>query len=244
MDRKLSGFGDKYKDLISDRKKETLKLWKKTYKNYIMLDLEIRKREKIIFWGGVCKYLEKFLPENVEIIVDVAAGYCEFINNIQCNCKKIAIDINPDIKKYAGKDIKIFVDHILNMSKYLEENSVSIFFMSNFLEHISKEDIDSLLEHKLLTKKGEIWILTPNIRYVGEKYWDFYDHITPITEKALIEVASVHGFYVKKCISKFLPFTTKSKLPQAAWIVKLYLLLMPFSGNVFGEQSFLILKKM
>lgn len=211
-----------------------------------MLDLTIRKRErKKTTFGGVCKYLEKFLPEDVEVIVDVAAGYCEFINNIQCGCKKIAIDINPDIKKYAEENIITFTDHILNMEKYLEKNSVSIFFMSNFLEHISKDDIDRLLEleYNLLSKEGEIWILTPNIRYVGEKYWDFYDHITPITEKALIEVASIHGFYVKKCISKFLPFTTKSKLPQTAWIVKLYLLLMPFSGWIFGEQSFLILKK-
>ena len=89
----------------------------------------------------------------------------------------------------------------------------------------------------------EVWILTPNIRYVGGKYWDFYDHITPITEKALIEAGELCGFRVRKCIKKFLPFTTKSRLPKAPWIVRMYLRLMPLSGWFFGEQSFLILQK-
>lgn len=98
-------------------------------------------------------------------------------------------------------------------------------------------------EYSLLEKGGDVWILTPNIRYVGGKYWDFYDHITPITDKALIEAAELIGYRVKKCIPKFLPYTTKSALPQAAWIVRLYLKLMPLSGMVFGEQSFLVLSK-
>lgn len=117
--------------------------------------------------------------------------------------------------------------------------------MSNFLEHISKSDIEKLLEteYRLLENDGEVWILTPNIKYTGGKYWDFFDHITPLTEKSLAKIAVAKGFTVKKIIKKFLPFTTKSALPKAAWIVRLYLGLMPLSGALFGEQSFLILEK-
>jgi hypothetical protein len=112
--------------------------------------------------------------------------------------------------------------------------------MSNFLEHISKEEISNLLsmEYELLHENGEVWILTPNIKYVGGKYWDFYDHITPITDKSIIEAAELCGFKIKKCIDRFLPFTTKSRLPQNGWIVRLYLMLMPLTGKVFGEQSY------
>jgi len=157
----------------------------------------------------------------------------------------IAIDANPDVRKYANKGVQVVVDNIKNMSEYIKPESVDIFFMSNFLEHISKADISSLfeMERELLKSKGEIWILTPNIKYVKGQYWDFFDHITPITEKALMEEANAHGFRVKKCIKKFLPFTTKSKLPQAGWIVSLYLRLLPFSGWFFGKQSFLILER-
>ncbi len=207
---------------------------------------EINRKNQL--WKAICSYFEKYLPEDIQeggAIVDVAAGYCDFINNIQCKCRKFAIDANPDVQVYANRNIKVIVDNIRNMSEYWEKESVDIFFMSNFLEHISKDEISLLFEteKELLKSGGEVWILTPNIKYVRGQYWDFFDHITPITEKSLIEAASTHGFKVKKCVNKFLPFTTKSKLPQAAWIVRLYLRLMPLSGLLFGKQSFLIFKK-
>lgn len=113
------------------------------------------------------------------------------------------------------------------------------------MEHISKKEIEELLkeEYKLLDSGGQVWILTPNIRCVGGKYCDFYDHITPIMEKSVIEIAMLCGFEVKKCIPRFLPFTTKSKLSQTEWIVAIYLKLMPLSGMIFGKQSFIILQK-
>ena len=204
-----------------------------------------RKEKDSVWGGGICSYLENFLTPEVKTIVDVAAGYCDFINHIAYKCKKYAIDINPDVKEHAAADVETFVDDIINMDRYFEKGSISVCFMSNFLEHIRKEDISKLLEleYELLEPGGEVWILTPNIRYVGGKYWDFYDHITPITEKALIEAGELCGFRVRTCIKKFLPFTTKSRLPKAPWIVRMYLRLMPVSGWVFGEQSFLILKK-
>ncbi len=203
------------------------------------------QKKKNSLWGEICRFLEHFIDLDAKIIVDVAAGYCDFINNFEYKCKKCAIDIDPDVRRSAAEDVEVFVDNITNMSQYFAKGLVSMFFMSNFLEHISKEDISKLLEleYGLLEPGGEVWILTPNIRYVGGKYWDFYDHITPITEKALIEAGELCGFRVRKCIKKFLPFTTKSRLPKAAWIVRLYLRLMPLSGWIFGEQSFLILKK-
>lgn len=203
------------------------------------------KRKKDSLWKEICSYLETFLPKSVKVIVDIGGGYCDFINNINCDCRKIVIDLNPDTKVYAKKGVEVLTDNFLNLPQHLESNTVSLFFMSNFLEHISKDDINSLfqIQYDLLKPGGEVWILTPNIKYVGGKYWDFFDHITPITEKSLIEAAVLHGFHLKKCISRFLPFTTKSRLPQSAMIVKMYLKLMPFSGYIFGEQSFLIFKK-
>ncbi len=204
------------------------------------------REEKEAVWKEICAYLEQFASKGRQgCVVDVAAGYCEFINHFRYGKKKYAVDANPDIVKYARGGVKPVVDGIHNLSSHFKEGTVSLFFMSNFLEHIPRKDISELLEteYRLLQPGGQVWILTPNIRYVGGKYWDFYDHITPVTEKSLIEAAGMAGYRLETCIPKFLPFTTKGRLPKARWAVRLYLKLMPLSGMFFGEQSFLIFSK-
>lgn len=196
-------------------------------------------------WYTLCHcFFQKYIREE-STIVDVAAGYCEFINNISAK-EKIAFDLNPDVVKYADKDVKVINQNVMDISSVLEDNTIDYFFISNFLEHMnSKEDIIELiaiLERKL-KQGGKILILQPNIRYVKEAYWDFIDHKMPLTEKALQEVAEMNNLQVETCIKKFLPYTTKSKLPKADWIIKLYIQLMPVSGLFFGKQTFMVLKK-
>ena len=218
------------------------------YKNRFS-DKENQKRK--VIWQKICNYLaDNFFSKNISsssIVVDVAAGYCDFINNIFVGKEihKYAVDINPDVKKYAADDVVVYNDDVQNIEKHFKQGSVSLFFQSNFFEHLTKEQIKTVLEkeYRLLQEGGMICILTPNIRYCGGKYWDFWDHITPLTEKSLIEITETIGFKIAKCLPKFLPFTTKSRLPQNGWIVWLYLKLMPLSGWLFGEQSLILLSK-
>lgn len=206
------------------------------------------KQRKNGTWIEICNYIGQQFGEQTEgTVVDVAAGYCDFINNYKTvgETKRVAIDINPDVKKYANSDVTAICDEIENLKNHFSEGEVSLFFMSNFLEHITKEQIRTLLkdEYDLLASGGQVMILTPNIKYVGGKYWDFFDHITPITDRCLIEEMETIGYKLERNIPRFMPFTTKSKLPQAQWIVRLYLKLMPLSGKLFGEQSLLLFKK-
>lgn len=64
-------------------------------------------------------------------------------------------------------------------------------------------------------------VLQPNIRYLGSRYWDFYDHMTPLTHLSLSEGLLKNGFRVERLIPKFLPYRFKSRLPSAAWMVRL-----------------------
>ena len=210
------------------------------------------QNQKNKIWKQICKYLEESFFKEINlvsdsVIVDVAAGYCDFINNIyqNKNIKKWAIDANPDIENYATKDVCVYNDTVENLHHCFKTDSVFMFFQSNFLEHLTKSQIVQLFkdEFNLLQKGGYCCILTPNIRYCGGKYWDFFDHITPLTEKSLIEQAEATGFILKKCITKFLPYTTKSKIPKAPWLVRIYLKLLPFSGWILGEQSLILLQK-
>ena len=58
-------------------------------------------------------------------------------------------------------------------------------------------------------------MLQPNIRLTGAAYWDFIDHKVALTERSLVEAAELCGFETERLIKRFLPYTTKSRLPQA-----------------------------
>lgn len=196
-------------------------------------------------------FFDKFLPSHSKndnfVVIDVAAGHCDFINNIGCNdANKYAFDLNDYIDKHAASYVKTINDNVANISNYFQEGSVDLIFNSNFLEHIEKPVIVKFLSdsYKLLKKGGEMWIMIPNIRYTGGAYWDYFDHITPLTERSIIEEGKTSGFEVKTIIKKFIPYSMNySKKPRNPFIVKLYLWLMPLSGMFFGQQSFIILKK-
>lgn len=196
-------------------------------------------------WKILCeRFFQKFVQRE-DAVCDVAAGYCEFINSIEC-AKKFAVDMNPDVSRFAGKDVRVICKSAFEIERDFRAEKIDVFFVSNFLEHLDgKDEVVHLVKmlSSLLRPGGRILILQPNIRLVGGAYWDFIDHKTPLTEKSCIELACLCGLKVEKCITRFLPYTTKSALPKGALFVKAYLALMPLSSFFFGKQSFLILKK-
>ena len=202
---------------------------------------EVKSKSRI--WKVLCRdFFQKFVPEDAAVL-DLAAGYCDFINNIQCG-EKYAIDLNKDTVEFAEPNVKVF--HVLSTQmSCLSDASVDIVFTSNFLEHLrSKEEVLKTFQevHRILKKGGKFMILQPNIRYCGWEYWDFFDHHVPLTEKSLIEGLQIHNFKISKVIPKFLPFTTKSHIPQHPILVWLYLK-VPLVWRIMGKQSFLIADK-
>jgi SAM-dependent methyltransferase len=201
------------------------------------------KREAL--WKVLCNhFFSKYINPD-DVVCDVAAGYCEFINNIKVR-KKIAVDLNPSVREFAKSEVEVINDNVFNLKKYLVKGDVSCFFVSNFLEHLdSKKDVLNLIAElsDLLDKDGKIVILQPNIRLVGGAYWDFIDHKVELTEKSLIEAAEINNLSVDTCITRFLPYTTKSAIPKSSFLVYLYLKMMPLSSFFMGKQSFLVLRK-
>jgi len=204
------------------------------------------KRNKI--WQVLCRhFFQKFIPEE-STIVDIASGYCEFINNIKAK-EKIAFDINSDTTLYAGKDVQVIKDSFFNMDVQLQDKKVDVVFASNIFEHLESKEQVVLAVQKCCsilkndgTQKGKLMILQPDIRYTGAAYWDFIDHKVALTGPALIEAGEMCGLKVKYWKRKFIPYTTKSKLPQHPLLIWLYLKLMPVSSYFMGQQTFLILE--
>jgi ubiquinone/menaquinone biosynthesis C-methylase UbiE len=194
-------------------------------------------------WKVLTKnFFQKFININ-STVVDIGAGYCEFINNISCK-KKIAVDINPDTKNFAQKEVKIINELSTNIHS-IPDQSIDIIFMSNFLEHLkNKEEVLTTLKeiNRILYKNGKIIILQPNYKYLYKEYWNFFDHHIPLTDVSLCESLELSGFKIEKNYPKFLPYTTKSKIPKKIFLVKMYLK-FPLIWKLMGKQCCIIAKK-
>lgn len=200
-------------------------------------------KRKVRIWKVLCKHFFQRYVSPQDTVLDLGAGYCDFINHIQCK-EKIAVDLNDDTPSLAHSDVTVHQTSSTNLS-FLQNDSVDVVFTSNFLEHLrtKEEALQTFNEvHRVLKKSGLFMILQPNIRHVGFQYWDFFDHHIALTEKSLIEGLTIKQFKINRVISKFLPFTTKSKIPQHPILVQLYLK-VPLLWRLMGKQSFLVAEK-
>lgn len=198
---------------------------------------------KNLVWQTLCKDFFQRYVKSDDTVVDVGAGYCEFINNIRAKIK-YAVDLNPQTKLFAGKNVIVLKRSSTNLPEELK-NSVNIAFASNFFEHLStKEDvIKTIAEVKKILKKDALFvILHPNIKYLGGQYWDFLDHQLPLTEKSIIESLELSGFKIIEVRAKFLPYTTKSRIPKWPWLISIYLRIKP-AQMILGKQSLIVAKK-
>jgi len=204
---------------------------------------EKERQRKNDIWKVLCSsFFQKYIPTD-SIVLDIGAGYCEFINNIQC-VKKYAVDLTEDTANFANGDVKVFKCPSSNLS-FLSDESMDIVFMSNFLEHLkTKEEVIKTLSEsfRVLKPGGYVMILQPNIRYLYKEYWDFFDHHIPLSDKSLIEALRMVGFRIEQILPKFLPYTTKSRMPQHSLLVKTYLK-MPFIWKIMGRQMFVFGRK-
>jgi SAM-dependent methyltransferase len=198
---------------------------------------------RVELWKTLCQHFFSRYVRPTDTVVDVGAGYCEFINHIPGR-RKIAIDLNPDVRRFAAPGVEVINEPCTNLTS-LPAASANVVFMSNFLEHLPTKDmvIDTLAEAKrILVSGGRLMILQPNIRFVGHEYWDFIDHHTPLTDRSLVEALENLGMDIELLIPRFLPYTTKSAMPKATFLVRLYLM-VPIAWHVLGKQAFVIALK-
>ena len=187
-------------------------------------------------WPEICAFLQRYV-ESSQPVLDVAADRGYFIRHIRAS-ERWATDLR-DIRDALDPDIKFVETNGPTMSETLPHGYFGTVFMSNYLEHLpdSSVVVRQLREALAVTRPGgRVVILQPNIRLVGASYWDFLDHHTALTEKSLQEAAELAGYETIEVITRFLPFTTKSRIPQAPSLVRWYLRLPPVRW-LFGKQS-------
>lgn len=198
---------------------------------------------KHAIWKVLCRDFFSRYVKPTDTVVDIGAGYCEFINNVPA-AHRIAVDLNPEVAHFAGSDVRVVNESCTAISE-LPAGSADVVFMSNFLEHLPDKQLvlDTFREaHRILNNSGRIIVLQPNIRFLYAEYWDFFDHHTPLSDRSLVEGLQLAGFTPSTVIPRFLPYTTKSRLPQAPWMVALYLRFPP-AWRLLGKQTLVVARK-
>lgn len=171
-----------------------------------------------------------------DTVLDVGCGYGEFLNHLRA-ARRIGIDLNEDSRRYLKDGIEFHAGDVRDLG-FLQSGTVDVVFTSNLLEHLPhKTDVEQLVREcaRVLKPGGRFVALGPNLRLLPGAYWDFWDHLTPITDRSLAELLAGLDFEIEDCFARFLPYTTRSRLPQRPWLVALYLK-VPLAWRILGRQ--------
>lgn len=193
-------------------------------------------RAKEAVWAVIAGYLQRYVKQD-EPVLDLACDRGHFIRHISA-VEKWATDLR-DVSADLPADVRFVQADGLSLAGVLPEARFGTVFMSNYLEHLpsSAAVVEQFaVVRGLLRPGGRVVVLQPNIRLVGGAYWDFIDHRVALTDRSLVEAAESAGLHTKQVIARFLPYTTKGRLPLHPALVRAYLRFRP-AWRLFGGQT-------
>ena len=202
------------------------------------VELEERRR----LWRVLCRgFFQRHVSPDATLL-DRACGYGEFLGGTAAG-EKHGLDLNPDSARHVPPGTRFHAGSAERVP--LPDASLDVVFCSNFLEHLPDKAAASRVFAevlRLLRPGGRFLVLGPNMRAVPAAYWDFWDHLLPLSDKSLAEGLLLAGFELERVIPRFLPYSTKSHLPRADWLVASYLRFPP-AWRLLGKQFFLVARK-
>lgn len=190
---------------------------------------------KAAVWVEISRYLQRFVADGP--VLDVGCDRGDFIRYVKAD-EKWATDLR-DVAKHLPPDVHFVHADGLSLIGAVPAGHFGTVLMSNYLEHLPSAAAVAeqfAVVRDLLRPGGRVIVLQPNIRLVGAAYWDFIDHKVALTERSLVEAAEMSGFRTDRLIVRFLPYTTKSRLPQRAGLVRAYLR-FPLAWRFLGGQT-------
>ena len=190
-------------------------------------------------WREIGSYLQRYIDPDAPVL-DLGCDRGHFIRWVEAR-ERWATDIR-DMREALPGDVRFIQASGLDLADALPAAQFGTIFMSNYLEHLESGDavIDQLrIAAGLLRPGGRVIVLQPNIRLVGPRYWDFIDHRVALTERSLLEAAELAGLATVDLVTRFLPYSTKGRLPTAPRLVRAYLAFPP-AWWLMGKQTLFV----
>ena len=204
-----------------------------------LYDARFDEREvsaKQVVWDEIARYLQRYVDPDRPLL-DVACDRGHFVRSVAAS-ERWGTDIR-DMRASLPADVQFVQASGLELGSMLPAGHFGTVFMSNYLEHL--ETSDAVIEQlrvagDLLDVGGRVIVLQPNIRLVGSRYWDFIDHRVALTERSLLEAAELAGLKTEVLVTRFLPYSTKGRLPSGRALVRAYLAFKP-AWWLLGKQT-------
>jgi SAM-dependent methyltransferase len=184
-------------------------------------------------------YFSRWLPAEATVL-DFGCGQGEFINAVRAR-RRLGVDQRSGLKGHLDEGVE-FLHARDGRLATIASGEIDVVFCSNLLEHLpSRQAVTELLREfsRVLSPNGRLLVLGPNLRYTGVAYWDFFDHIVPLTELSLVEALATADLSVETLVPRFLPYTTVGSRLLPMWCVRGYLR-VPLAWRFFGAQFFAV----
>ena len=187
---------------------------------------------RAVVWRAIATYVQRWVHQD-DALLEWGAGYGEFSAAVEAK-RKWALDMNPALVSHWGAGVAPLIQSALEPLP-LASGSLGTALASNFFEHFTLEQGERILGEtwRMLRVGGRLIVIQPNFRLEPRRYFDDYTHRTAYTDNGFCDFLRANGFRVVHVEPRFTPFSMKSRLPTAGWLIKLYLALpwRPFAGQ-------------
>jgi SAM-dependent methyltransferase len=168
-------------------------------------------------------------------VLDPACGDGEFLNGcvgrlqtlVGCDLRSRSPSLLPTVQFHQGGFGSVNIGQCFDL-----------IWISNLLEHLpSPEAVQDFLQtcSNYLTRNGLVTIMGPNIKYCAGDYWDFADHLLPLSHLTVLEHLASAGLEAVAVTPRFLPYSFRSRLPSHPLLVQAYLKAKP-AWPLLGKQ--------
>ena len=128
---------------------------------------------RALVWPEVVRYIQqRYIPADARVL-DVGAGYCDFINYVEAN-ERHAVDLFERVGEFAAPGVQAHVGSATDLSRF-DANRFDVAFASNLLEHLRRDDVFGTLREpkRVLRPQGHPILLHPNCTYYSSPYFKY-----------------------------------------------------------------------
>jgi len=178
-------------------------------------------------WEPVTAYIQqKYIATDARVL-DLGAGYCDFINHVQAS-EKYAVDVFERLDEFAADGVKTFKGSCTDLA-HLGDDSLDVVFASNLFEHLTHDELLATIAEvrRVLRRDGRLILLQPNFKYCYKTYFDDYTHLQVFTHMGIYDLLEMAGMEIEAMHAKFLPVNMKStlrlKVPFLSQVIHAYM---------------------